>query len=463
MGVVAFSTAQRQCIQDILEVKRRKSPDVEGYFKTHPAEPFFVQNLENVQGHERDVIYISIGYGRSEDGYMAMSFGPLNNEGGEKRLNVLITRAKLRCEIFTNITANDIDLDRTKKYGISVLKEFLYFAEHGKFNLTEETDLPADSPFEENVAKELTQLGYIVRKQVGSQGFYIDLAIVDPQNPGRYLLGIECDGAAYHSARSARDRDRLRQQVLENIGWNIHRIWSTDWFRHPEEELKRVVQAIEQAKKNVLYNDTEAEREEDAYEVQAAFMREAVPEPIDEILDYQIAVVSPEIRQYELHHYSIGKLANWMEEVVKVESPVHFDEVARRMVEAAGVSKVGSRIRECLLQSMNHLKTTKRIKVKDDFLWKIDMEKPQVRNRLKLANSARKMKLIAPEEIALAIEKVVEDSIAIRQYELSQFVGKVFGFNRVTEEMRGEIIFVLQKMIQQKVLIKEGELIKLTS
>jgi very-short-patch-repair endonuclease/DNA polymerase III delta prime subunit len=460
LGVAAFSTAQRQCIQDILEIKRRKNPDVESYFKSHPAEPFFVKNLENVQGDERDVIYISIGYGRSEDGYMAMSFGPLNNEGGEKRLNVLITRAKVRCEIFTNITSDDIDLNRTQKYGIRVLKEFLYYAEHGKLNITEETGLPEDSPFEQSVADKLTRLGYIVRRQVGSQGFYIDLAIVDPENPGRYILGIECDGSAYHSARSARDRDRLRQQVLENIGWNIHRIWSTDWFRHPEEELKRVVQAIEKAKEIILTDDSELEKEQESYETQAAFLRENIQEPEDNILMYECAVVSREISQYELHLASIGRLAGWMEEVVKVESPVHFDEVARRMVEAAGVSKVGSRIRDCLMQAMNHLKSSKRIKINGEFLWTTGMEKPTIRNRVNLANSARKIKFIAPEEITLAIERVVLYSIAIQQEDAAVLVGKMFGFNRVTEDMKGEIINVLQKMILQNLLKQENDLIK---
>jgi very-short-patch-repair endonuclease len=460
LGVVAFSTAQRQCIQDILEVKRRKNPDVEAYFKSNPAEPFFIKNLENVQGDERDVIYISIGYGRSEDGYMTMSFGPLNNEGGEKRLNVLITRSKLRCEIFTNITSDDIDLNRTQKYGVRVLKEFLYFAEHGKLNLTGETGLPEDSYFEQVVADKLTQLGYIVRKQVGSQGFYIDLAIVDPKNQGRYLLGIECDGAAYHSARSARDRDRLRQQVLENIGWNIHRIWSTDWFRHPEEELNRVVLAIEKAKREISIDDAELEKENEANETQTAFFRESVQQEEENILMYQCATVPSEIGLYEIHLHPIGKLAGWMEEVVKVESPVHFDEVARRMVEAAGVSKVGSRIRECLMQSANHLKDTKRIKMEGEFLWIPEMEKPAIRNRVNLANSARKIRLIAPEEIALAIERVVQDSIAINQTEIAGHVSKIFGFNRVTEDMREEINIVLQQMIEKKELRKEGELIK---
>ncbi|HVT85464.1 MAG TPA: DUF3320 domain-containing protein, partial [Chitinophagaceae bacterium] len=460
LGVAAFSTAQRQCIQDILEIKRRKNPDVEAYFNSHPAEPFFVKNLENVQGDERDVIFISIGYGRSMDGYIAMSFGPLNNEGGEKRLNVLITRAKLRCEIFTNITSEDIDLNRTQKYGIRVLKEFLYYAEHGKFNISEESERSEDSYFEQAVADKLISLGYLVRKQVGSQGFYIDLAIVDPQNPGRYILGIECDGATYHSARSARDRDRLRQQVLENIGWKIHRIWSTDWFRHPDEELKRVVQAIEKAKEIIAVDDSEEEKEQENYEAHVAFLRENVQETENEIPMYECAIVSSEIANYDFHLHSTGKLAGWMESVVKVESPVHFDEVARRMVEAAGVSKVGSRIRDCLVQAMEYLKNANRIKVVGQFLWTKQMEKPVIRNRVNLANSARKIRYIAPEEIGLSIEKVVTDSIAIEQDDIAVLVGKMFGFNRITEDMKGEILIVVQKLIDEKVLKEEGPLIK---
>jgi very-short-patch-repair endonuclease len=233
LGVVAFSTAQRQAIEDALELRRRQQPETEAFFSRHPHEPFFIKNLENVQGDERDVILISIGYGRTRDGYLSMSFGPLNGEGGERRLNVLITRARQRCEVFTNLTAEDLDLSRTQAKGVAALKTFLGFAQHGRLNQSEETAREVESPFEEAVYRALTARGYQLRPQLGSQGFYIDLAVVDPERPGRYVLGIECDGALYHSARSARDRDRLRQQVLEAVGWRLHRIWSTDWFRNP--------------------------------------------------------------------------------------------------------------------------------------------------------------------------------------------------------------------------------------
>ena len=250
LGVAAFSAGQSQAIQDRLEMLRRLDPSGEEFFAAHPEEPFFVKNLENVQGDERDVIFISIGYGRDGNGQVSMNFGPINSEGGERRLNVLITRAKQQCHVFTNLRSDDIDLDRTKAFGVRALKTFLAYAETGVMpeDLPYESDFEADSPFQREVAMRLEERGYQVHQEVASAGKFVDIGILDPDRPGRYLIGIECDGASYHSSRSARDRDRLREQVLENLGWKLHRVWSTDWFRNPERELKRAVEAIERAK-----------------------------------------------------------------------------------------------------------------------------------------------------------------------------------------------------------------------
>jgi very-short-patch-repair endonuclease len=167
----------------------------------------------------------------------------LNRSGGEHRLNVLISRARKRCEVFTTLCADDIDLSKTNSAGVAALKTFLKYAQTGQMDVPAQTERPPDSEFEEQVLRQLTALGHEVHNQVGSAGFFLDLAVVDPVQPDRYLLGIECDGARYHSARSARDRDRPRQSVLEGLGWRIHRIWSTDWFQNPDEELRKVLQA----------------------------------------------------------------------------------------------------------------------------------------------------------------------------------------------------------------------------
>ena len=179
LGVATFSAAQRRAIQDELELLRRLSPDTEAFFHAHSGEPFFVKNLENVQGDERDVIMISVGYGKSSQGRMLMNFGPLSSDGGERRLNVLISRAKHRCEVFASITDEDIDLERAKSKGVFAFKLFLRYARTGQLDVARLSTRPMDSVFEEQVADALQALGYQVHPQVGMAGFFIDLAIAD--------------------------------------------------------------------------------------------------------------------------------------------------------------------------------------------------------------------------------------------------------------------------------------------
>lgn len=246
LGVAAFSQAQAQAIEDRVETLRRQDDSLEGFFSAHPDEPFFVKNLENVQGDERDAIFISVGYGRGERGLVNQNFGPLNNEGGERRLNVLITRSKRQCRVFTNLRHEDIS---SQTAGMRALRTFLAYAESGQMpDNPYVSSFEVDSPFQREVAKRLEERGYLVRQEVASGGRFVDIGIVDPQRPGRYIIGIECDGAAYHSSRSARDRDRLREELLRSLGWELHRIWSTDWFHNPERELERAVEVIEKAK-----------------------------------------------------------------------------------------------------------------------------------------------------------------------------------------------------------------------
>lgn len=475
LGVVAFSSAQREAIDNALDLLQKNDPTTESFFSNRSQEPFFVKNLENVQGDERDVIFISIGYGRTQDGYVAMSFGPVNNEGGERRLNVLITRAKLRCEVFTNLNAADIDLTRTKRWGIVALKNFLHYAEFGKLNLTQESGRPADSFFEENVADKLTSLGYIVRKQLGSQGFYIDLAIVDPKNPGRYVIGIECDGATYHSARSARDRDRLRQEVLENNGWRIHRIWSTDWFRHPEQELKRTVQAIERAKELLAIDDQAQDADQPPITGpnanpdlrpdpanSTAFDREYCPKSGFTPPPYQISTLPTAEMYAEIHLYPLGRLSGYIRHIVQIEGPIHFDEMAHRITDAANVSKVGSRIREALLRATSYLQQERVIDVKGDFLWVKGQPTPVIRDRSKLPNGSRKLKYIAPEEILLAIQNVVREALAIEPTETAVLVVRLFGFTRMTEEMTAEIATLINRAVHDKIVHFDGGFLKPT-
>jgi very-short-patch-repair endonuclease len=250
LGVIAFSQRQQLRILDELEALRKRRPEFEEFFRLDRDAPFFVKNLENVQGDERDVILLSVGYGPDESGKVMMRFGPLNRQGGERRLNVAVTRAKEHVTVVSSMTAGDIDLTRTPAVGARLLKAYLDFAEHGPAALARadaDTGPEFDSPFERAVAEELGRQGLTVHRQVGCGGFRIDLAVVDPGRPGRYVLGIECDGYAYHSSATARDRDRLRQAVLEGLGWRICRVWSTDWFRDKAGQVRKVLAAVNES------------------------------------------------------------------------------------------------------------------------------------------------------------------------------------------------------------------------
>jgi len=233
LGIITFNAQQQSLIQDILDQKCQENPQLEWFFSEERIEPAIVKNLENVQGDERDFILFSITFAPDASGKRTMDFGALNRDGGERRLNVAVTRARQELVVFSGFTADQIDTDRTKAKGVHDLKTFLDFANRGAIALpaVQQGSLGGfDSPFEEAVASELEHLGWQVVPQVGISGFRIDLGVKHPDFAGAYLAGVECDGATYHSSATARDRDKIREQVLVGLGWNIVRIWSTDWW-----------------------------------------------------------------------------------------------------------------------------------------------------------------------------------------------------------------------------------------
>lgn len=243
LGVITFNIQQQNLIQDLLDDVRREQPDFEWFFSDDRLEPLIVKNLENIQGDERDVILFSVTFGKDFASKLTMDFGPINREGGERRLNVAITRARRELRVFSGIRADDIDLSRTKSVGVAHLKAFLDYAVRGAVALPAQdagSIGPAESPFEAAVKEALEDRGWQVTTQVGVSGFRIDLGIKHPDLAGIYLAGVECDGATYHGSATARDRDKVREQVLVGLGWKIFRIWSTDWWFNPKDALDRL-------------------------------------------------------------------------------------------------------------------------------------------------------------------------------------------------------------------------------
>ncbi|MCK9151854.1 DUF3320 domain-containing protein [Methanobacterium alcaliphilum] len=266
LGVGTFSVAQMNAILEELELMRKEHPQMEKYFQETNDEHFFVKNLETIQGDERDVILISIGYGFDEQHKISLNFGPLNQEGGERRLNVLITRAREKCIVFSNFKAMDLHVNNGTPFGVKALKTFLQYAETGNLGYGDDRHEKIQGSFEDSVYEFLMENDIEVEREVGCAGFRVDLAIMDSQNYGRYLAGIECDGAMYHSSLVARDRDRLREQILEGLGWKIIHVWSTDWYRNREETKKKLLRAIEKLQNDVTNKAMEMELTDDIRE-----------------------------------------------------------------------------------------------------------------------------------------------------------------------------------------------------
>jgi len=250
VGIVAMNSEQKDEIERQLEQLVKDEPLLQQAYERNQAldEPLFIKNLENVQGDERDIIIISMTYGPETVGAPSMHqrFGPINSNVGWRRLNVLFTRSKKRMHICSSMDSGHIRTSDNSSRGVVALKAFLEYCETGLLQHYSHTGKAADSDFEIAVMNVLSEHGYSCEPQLGVTGYFLDLAVKDPGMPGRFLMGIECDGASYHSAKSTRDRDRLRQDILESLGWKIRRIWSTDWFKNPQAQIQPILRELDQ-------------------------------------------------------------------------------------------------------------------------------------------------------------------------------------------------------------------------
>lgn len=451
LGVGTFSVAQRDAVRDRLDDLARKHPELDAFMRGKAGkEAMFVKNLENIQGDERDVIFISVGYGRDRDGRLTQNFGPVGREGGERRLNVLITRARKRCEVFSSLVAEDIKLEGAGKPGVVALKEFLKLAKDGYSDFNTPTGRSFDSDFEEAVSYAVRELGYECNPQVGMAGFFIDLGVIDPRDPDRYVLGIECDGAAYHSSRYARDRDRLRQQILESRGWKIHRIWSTDWFYRREREVEKLRSAIEaslsgRAAPDVdhIYEPAPDDETAEPAETQAVPTSLTTPEvttSAGRLPRYQFAEVNAG-RNVQPHLLSDGQLANIVEQIVAIEQPVHEEEVGRRLAAACGLQRAGSRIQDAAGRGLRAARRQGRLMAQGPFWLVADEVRLVARDRsdLEAAEHVRKPAMISPLELAEAARIVLVENLALEPQELVVETARAIGFARTGSDVSAAI------------------------
>ncbi len=444
LGVATFGIMQMELIKDLVEQARKENSDLEFFFQSHPDEPFFVKNLETIQGDERDTIILSIGYGPDELGQMRYNFGPVNGESGWRRLNVLFTRARYCMKVFSSIRGEDMDISHMHNEGVSLLRDFLLYADKGRMRQEILGSASAESPFEEAVKNALIASGLPVISQAGSSAYRIDLAVVDPEHAGRFLLGIECDGYMYHRAETVRDRDRLREEELQTRGWKILRIWSIDWYANPDAEIARVLAAVESSRNQKV----EAKRTLPFYESQTT----------PAIKDQSWISETKTFRGLNIQEYRptpinrVGTPESIMEDqaaikdvllrVIGMEGPIHVDELHRRVSMHWGITQVTTKVVEMIDQEVEGL-CNKDVMIKKGNFLKIKGKavQPRVYPRTFSAD------YISPEEILAAIKLVLKMKGSQPVEQLQKEISRLMGLERAGEKLAENISNAIEWML----------------
>lgn len=434
--VAAMNKQQADLIYDeVMKLEREDPASFQRFRSHHPYEPLEIKNLENVQGDERDVVFISITYGRDESGVFRQHFGPLLREGGERRLNVLISRARRRCEVFSSITSDDIRVD-SGKAGVYALQQYLAYAKQGRLVVPRPTGEEPESPFEEEVIAALQLRGYEVHPQVGSEGYRIDIGVVDPEHPGCYIIGVECDGATYHSARSARDRDKLRQRVLEARGWHLHRIWSHDWWQDKDREIQRLLDAISAARSPCPSSSLSHDDEVVPYELPVEPLVTTSEELPSTLAPY---LVAPSTQSWE-------GLVDHLVTVVRVEGPIHHELLIRRLRDAKGVARTGNLIRGELEELIQEAVSTGRIRFEVDGYFVSPAQLVAPRDWSTRPPIEKQSNLVSEVEIAAGLRYVVQRSFGIDRKAAAIEVFRLMGF-RVSQQARERGEAVVARML----------------
>lgn len=467
LGVVTFSEAQQVAIDDVIRQIRLQNGQYEKFFSDDNEQAFFIKNLENVQGDERDTIIFSIGYAKDQNGVMYMNFGPLSRNGGHRRLNVAITRAKYNVKLVGSIHPTDIKLEKTNSEGVKMLRQYIEFAINGESTLQNQLNfsntVETESPFEESVYDFLVKNGYNVATQVGCSGYRIDMAVKHPTLSGIFVLGIECDGATYHSARTARERDRLRQTVLEDIGWTIYRIWSTDWVKDPKTEGEKLIEAVKLAisgyKMSNLSTKYENLTEKNTLMEQAYVTVEKSKSENEDYNPYNFSYYKEtDICKIDKSH-NFQYPVDVIECVIKNEAPIHFELLCKRVASVFGNQKATIKVRNSVEWILNRNLKDKVVK-KGDFYWYKDINKLEVRIP-PLDGNARTISYISVEELAEAMFVIVGKSFGITKNDLYTITARIFGFNRVggniTQSLEKACLYLMEsgrvKEVDKKIVV----------
>ncbi|MCM3631153.1 DUF3320 domain-containing protein [Paenibacillus glycanilyticus] len=457
IGVVTFSSVQQTLIEDLLEEAMKQDQELDLLFAQLP-EPIFVKNLENVQGDERDVILFSVGYGPDATGKINLNFGPLNRQGGWRRLNVAVSRARHEMLVYSTLMSHHLNASRISAQGVLGLKAFLDYAEKGQRALpagASSEQISLASNLHRSLAAELKALGYETEQQVGASGYRIDVGVLDPVNKGQYVLGILLDGPMYRDAGAARDRDILREQVLGQLGWNLVRVWSPEWWENKGNVIRQIVDAIQNAKARShkvepIAVPMAAIHSEPVVQVQSIAAVAEQPGKSD-VLTYLPSRLEPVSLGTEMFYSpaSTELILGQIRQVVREEGPISRSLLAKRVLQAWGITRLGAKLDQRLTDLIARLKPLESVSDGAVFYWPEGSE-PSRYDLFRVATdeARRTAEELPAEEIAAAVKAVLASQISLPQEDLVKQVLRLLGYARSGNALDRVIRNGVQKAIE---------------
>lgn len=433
VGVVTFNISQQNLIDDLLTEACRNDRDLEKWVY-ESEEPLFIKNLENVQGDERDVILFSVGYGPDKDGKVYMNFGPLNRDGGWRRLNVAISRARYEMTVYSALLPEHIDLSRSNAQGVAALKEFLEYAA-GKalsvnnFSLCDKNIL--NKGIADSICEVLHQHGYKTEKFVGKSEYRIDIGVIDNDNPEKYLLGILLDGKGYSTAKTTRDREIAQISVLNGLGWNILRVWSVDWWENPKKETERLINAIDAIKNGSFETDCNADAlfNEDDITLKKLGTSKTAKIPQYEAAVLKEKIITPE--EFMLPKYD-KEIKSKISAVLKKEAPICEDLLIRRVVQSFGITRAGTKMHGKIVNLINELDVRFTLYDFEKIYWHESTEPESycIFRTSGTEENRRDAEFVPVQEAANAVCRVLSEQVSLAQEDLIRESAKIMGYTR---------------------------------
>ncbi|MFC4558361.1 DUF3320 domain-containing protein [Virgibacillus kekensis] len=466
IGVVTFSQPQQTLIEDMIDERLRQDASLEKYFTDEVEEPVFVKNLENVQGDERDIILFTVGYGPDYTGHMTLNFGPLNRDGGWRRLNVAVSRAKKEMVIFASMEPDKINLSRTKAEGVHSLKAFMEFAKRGKIPTDIENQVNSkranSNVIIPKIKEALQQNGYQVATNVGNSDFKVDLAVVDRKSNGEYLAAIQVDGHRYADFTTTRDRNKQGDLMLGRLGWHIIKVWSVEWWHNEEKQIEDLLAQLQEAEKNSAKTkkETEAQPVKEQESIHEKISGLAMPvEEKQQASFYEPAILEDVALPNDYFYSYEGKpvIQGQIKKIIDKEAPVSFSRLTKEIINAWGFSRSGAKLEKVIQEALTGLMIYETTEEKGNFLWR-DKEQFTSYNDFRVKNRHRRaLQDISKIEYANGVIQIMKTALRLPKADLVRAISKQLGYNRTSSNAEVYVQEAIDLNVKKGLIAEDAE------